>query len=83
MPATVVYSLESQQTKLIVDSNFKNLWLEFPKRVENNPKVITPKYVAEAIKFALEVGWEPSSNKGKFEIKYSDGKFQKVDADSN
>ncbi|SNR14476.1 hypothetical protein [Tenacibaculum jejuense] len=36
-----------------------------------NPKIVTPKFVSESIKFALDKGW----TEGKFNLKYSNNKY--------
>lgn len=82
MPATIVYPLDSQLTKLIIDSGFIDPWLNINgpnKKHQNNPAIIKPKFVAEAIKFALDTGWMPSLHKGEFKLKYVEGRFQFIE----
>lgn len=42
------------------------------------PTKITPKFVSEAIEYALENGWNTSEKHGVFHIKYRDKKFEVV-----
>ena len=49
-------------------------WLE-PEGPGNEPMVVTPLFVAEAISFALLQGWQPTLTGTRFSISYSGGHF--------
>lgn len=66
---------ESKNSLLIVDFGWYDVWL-FVNDKENRPpdfepKSVTPKFVKDAISFALKKGWK----EGKMEIMFRRGKY--------
>jgi hypothetical protein len=49
-------------------------WLE-PQGVGPEPNVVAPRFVAEAIGFALSRGWQPTSTGSSLSLDYHDGEF--------
>ena len=53
-------------------------WLE-PEVAGAERKVVTPRFVAEAIGFALSQGWKPAITGSPFSLCYRDGRFWAAD----
>ena len=49
-------------------------WLE-PEGPGNEPLIVTPRFVASAIRFALGHGWRSQGNKSPVELGYRKGSF--------
>lgn len=50
-------------------------WLE-PNSTPAEPQVVTPRFVAAAIRFALAKGWNPGTSGPRFRIAFDQGEFQ-------
>ncbi len=60
--------------RLVVDTAWQDPWLESPDRVDNEPAVITPRFVEQAINHAMDLGWDPTS-KVAIHLEYRGGAF--------
>ena len=68
------------RSKLLIDIDCEDPWLQ---NIENTryhhlhscSSPITPKFVANAIKASLFLGWLPKENYGEFYVKYQSGQF--------
>jgi hypothetical protein len=49
-------------------------WLE-PEGAGAEPHIVTPRFVADAVSFALAQGWQPAVLGSPFEVCYRDGAF--------
>jgi hypothetical protein len=49
-------------------------WLE-PEGLGNEPMIVTPRFVASVIRFALGYGWGSQSSKSAVQLAYKDGSF--------
>ena len=62
--------------RLVVDWGWKD-WIETPGEAEGNePAIVTPKFVREAIQNAVRLGWQPRKKGPRFFIKYKDDSFK-------
>lgn len=60
--------------QLVVDWNWQD-WLE-PEGPGEEPSVVTPRFVAAAVRFALAHGWQPSSSGSRpLRVGFQDGSF--------
>ncbi len=66
--------------RLVVDWGWKD-WSEplLPGETEGNePAIVTPKFVREAIQNAIRLGWQPEEKGLRFFIEYKDSSFKIV-----
>ena len=56
---------------------WRDVWITFGQSeiLLNEPKVITPKFAAQAVIFALQNGWKPGENGSSVYFEFMDGKF--------
>ena len=69
----VVVSETSNSCPLYVDWGW-TCWFE-PEGPGPEPCIVTPKFVATAIQFALENGWEPGSSQPSFYLGFENEQF--------
>jgi len=77
----------SNGSQLQVDYGYFDVWLYVNDR-ENRPpdfepKSVTPSFVADAIRFARIVGWQPESDKKSRTIYYRDNQFREQPEEQN
>ena len=68
------------RSKLLIDIDCKDPWLQNIENIRYHhlhpcSSPITPKFVANAIKASLKIGWQPKENHGEFYVKYQGGQF--------
>ena len=69
---------EERQGLLIIDFGYYDIWLYAggpDKPPEYFPKAITPEFVTQGIRFAINHGWKPTENSSAFNVKYRDEEF--------
>ena len=74
----VVERADVKEQLLVIDFGWYDVW-DFVNKRENRPpefepSVVTPKFVREAILFALENGWDHT----KLVLRYNNGQFAKA-----
>ena len=70
------------RSKLLIDIDCEDPWLQ---NIDNTryhhlhscSSPITPKFVSNAIKASIKLGWKPEENYGEFYVKYQGGNFSK------
>lgn len=63
----------SSSTLVVVLIGWQDPWSFPSKTVPNNPQRVTPSFVAECVKFALNTGWQPHACGAPFEVHYASG----------
>jgi hypothetical protein len=69
----VVIPANRSGPQLCVDWGWRD-WLE-PDGPGPEPHVVTPRFVAEAIRFALAQGWQPEANGVPLQLGFKNGRF--------
>lgn len=73
----------NKNNSLTIDFGWYDVW-EFVNDKENEPsrfepKVVTPKFVSDSIKFALNNGWDIERHNSKLKIVYKDKNYKIVE----
>ena len=72
----------NKNNKLIVDFGWYDVWLFVNDKenepLEYEPKKVTPAFVRKSIIEAIKLGWNSDGLKGEFNLRYKDGKFDKL-----
>ena len=71
----VVIPADRSGPQLRVRWGWRDFWLEPPHGAGPEPQVVTPRFVAAAIRFALAHGWEPDVNGPPFLLDFNNDKF--------
>jgi hypothetical protein len=75
-PLTLQGHLSSGQRVIVRLEGWRDPWLSIPyKQPPNVPAIITPKFVSEAIHFALTQGWKPEEAQPPLLINVINGAF--------
>lgn len=69
----VVVPADRSGPQLYVDWGWVE-WFE-PGGLDVDPMIVTPRFVASAVRFALSHGWEPSRNGAPVRLSFADGEF--------
>ena len=72
---------------LCIDYGYWCIWDYIHLKSEDHPpdfepKTLTPKFVAESIKFGRQNGWDPENKFGKFKVYYQDQEFRLTKKDN-
>jgi hypothetical protein len=59
---------------------WRDAWLSVPSANTNEPSVIKPKFVSQAVIYGLANGWLPSQAGPSLCVSFKDGEFQVVNA---
>lgn len=67
----------STQPVIVLLKDWSDIWLSLGQggSAPHKPASITPKFVAEAIAFALENNWDPEAKGSPLEFGYNDKRF--------
>ena len=68
------------RNKLLIDINWEDPWLYMKENLCHHhlhpcSSPITPKFVANAIKASIKLGWQAEEHYKDFYVKYQDGEF--------
>jgi len=66
--------------RLLVDWGWvDHLEPEYSSSSQADPQIVTPRFVAQAIRYAVESGWMPDSKGRSLKLNYDEGHFAVVD----
>lgn len=68
------------RSKLLIDIDWEDPWLNMRENYHHHhlapcSSPISPKFVANAIKASVNLGWQATENYGEFHVKYQGGEF--------
>jgi hypothetical protein len=74
--ALVVYGpVSGRQSLSVVLLGWRDLWLACPEPTDNQPKIVGPDFVRQAIEFGLANGWQPEQAGRAIQILWASGQF--------
>ncbi len=75
----VVYGPISSRQKLSVALlEWRDEWLACPEPTNNDPKIIGPGFVRQAIEFGLTNGWHPETADSVIQLEWSNSQFATI-----